>query len=220
MKKFKIVLILLLLIILDSFAQDGSVNTPNSGELIFRPKAYNQTIEVTLELLSEYGWLPNPNGGYFVYDDHLISSNKTVGFDSPTSMDGDGFVTWGKYLVNFSCGIYEYSFTIDLRDEDWTNNTQKYPSCADTYFTFDSEYNKIEIGLRLESNIVQTIDVVKSPSLDLNIWELWNAGAPVQNNFVPEVQLSVKNEVENTNHHFGFLKANNKIIPTDSFEKG
>lgn len=218
MKSLEKLIFTIFIILINFYAKEALADTNPSGELIFKPKNIYDLVQGSLYLISDYGWIPNPNGGYFVFDDHYISFSTAVRFGTPTSQNhAMGFVYWGKYEIYFTCvhnGIMkESSFTIDLRDERWITDANKYPSSPDTYFIFDFDNNNIEVAIRSESNIVQTIDI--PGSLDLTIWDLWNAGPPVQNNFVPEVQMDIDNIVENTTHNkFGFLKIDDIPYPT------
>ncbi len=190
------------------------------GELLFRVEnATSGKFNLTVST-SEYVWSWDQENNKIIrlssYNNSYI--NRTaLDFDAPKSWD-DQFrelMPWGKiYFVLSSLrtdGEIDFAkvFTIDFRDEDWVENTLKYPS-HDTYIYI----NQTSKSVRLQrSNPTTTLELNGNT---ISIWNFWNAGSPRIENFIVPVKLV--NEVENTTHHFGYLIANGNQVATDSNE--
>ena len=140
MKRFTTIIIMLVILLSRNLSADVKGVT---GELIFHPINLGaQTFTITVTT-SKYCWFWDKvatktvlNSTYYFQRSGLTGS---TAFDEPKDINGAnlGTIPWGKMSFNIqSTGGINLNFTIDLRDEDWSQNVNKYFT-HDTYINID-----------------------------------------------------------------------------------
>lgn len=209
MKMFLAFLILILM------PKINFADTQALGELIFVYKyPYSGNFNLSIST-SNYCWDYINSTVTLVsgYTRNKINITSTY-FDAPKSKDSGGDnIVWGLMTFTLTNNTPGQNFTtifnLDLRDENWSTNSSKYPS-HDTYIEIDPVEKKLYI----------TRDGVSS-QIYFNgtylIWQLWNAGSPLQTNF--SVPVTLKNRIESgPSTDFGTLWANYHQVTSGSSE--
>ena len=190
-----------------------------TGELIFHPINLGaQTFTITVTT-SKYCWFWDKvatktvlNSTYYFQRSGLTGS---TAFDEPKDINGAnlGTIPWGKMSFNIqSTGGINLNFTIDLRDEDWSQNVNKYFT-HDTYINIDFQGSGSAF---LSQGYARDVYDSEDPSQALlsslvNIWSFWSPGSnPNQSNFT--IPVTLQNRIEGQTSDFGNLIANSQQI--------
>ncbi len=212
MKKFNTIIILLFVLLLPGISNgDGGGVT---GELIFHPiNLDTQSFSITVTT-DEYCWTWDKINQKTVFQEdyyfQMSEITSQVAFDEPKDVNNAtlGTIPWGK--MNFtvhSTGGHNFSFTIDLRDENWSQNTSIYWT-HDTYVNINFQPNGL---IFLSQGTAKDVYDHNDPQQlllnnDVEIWSFWHPNStPDQYEF--KVPVTLHNYVEGSQDNFGYLLA-------------
>ena len=191
------------------FAQCGG------GELYFFVEPYlNTTFKMDVSIVaSEYVWYWDYNNNKPLPNPTFQSSftNETcTSYLAPKRGSGYNVIPWGLFIINvkgknqYGSILIERTFTLDLRDENWSiYNEPNYPG-VDTFIEFNTDVNPVSITISARQNGINRTLTVNENSI-FRIWDLWAVDVPLQANF--KIPVNLQNRIENTNFDFGYLKS-------------
>lgn len=180
-----------------------------TGELIVRSVNGTQPkLRITVNT-SSYAWKWNGTTQQVIPETRtfpVVHEGYSYNFDAPKNVNtSPDYLPWG--LMNFTVSTLDannnvvttINFTMDLRDEDWSTVTSKYPS-HDTYIERDVTLGKWYIYGGGKRSELKDGDLVR-------IWIFWNYdGDPNSSNL--KIPITLMNRTEGGNYDFGYLVAN------------
>ncbi|MGE5621303.1 MAG: T9SS type A sorting domain-containing protein [archaeon] len=193
-----------------------------TGEIIV--KSNNSTkLKVTVNT-SSYAWKWDGTANKVIPETRAFPISNTaasVMYDSPTSRNspsGVDYLPWG--LMDFTISTLDaygnvtstINITLDLRDEDWSELTSKYPN-HDTYINRDPASGKWYISRNDWSTLTGRETLLSNGAL-VHIWSFWSVESE-PNTANLKIPITLMNRTEGGNFDFGYLVANgNEQIPS------
>ncbi len=160
---------------------------------------------------SEYSWdwinntVVSIKNYYRNYTDVIGSKNFDAPKDKNAAIDS---IAWGKFSITVESISPNFSrtFTLDLRDENWSQETTYSVYQKDTYLIIDQSSQIIY--LKGSDPIGNVVTHTISNGDIINIWDFLQIEIPPdQSNF--KIPLTLNNRVENYSSDFGYLVSNN-----------
>ncbi|PIW70572.1 MAG: hypothetical protein COW08_01115 [Ignavibacteriales bacterium CG12_big_fil_rev_8_21_14_0_65_30_8] len=199
-----------------------------TGEIIFNPiNLGSQTYSITVST-NEYCWVwdTTTNKTVFLptysFNKSGLTGDSSAAFSEPKAANRASFGTipWGKMIfdIQSTYGV-NLSFTIDLRDVGWSQDTSKYWT-HDTYINFDFTVGENGFAFLSQGAPKDSFNINDATQISLSstvyIWSFWSPNSsPAQSAFKVPVTLFNKIE-ENPSISFGFLNANgNQVFSGD-----
>jgi hypothetical protein len=198
------------------------------GELYFFVEPYlNTTFKMDVSIVtSEYCWYwddnnnkPSPNPTF----QSSFTNETCTSYLAPKRGSGYNVIPWGLFTINvkgknqYGVILIERTFTLDLRDENWSiYNEPNYPG-VDTFIEFNTDVNPVTITISARQNGINRTYTVNDNSI-FRIWEMWGIDVPLQSNF--KVPVTLKNRIEDgPSTDFGSLWANNHEVTSGTPEE-
>jgi len=207
---FGLISILIILFVKTGFADPRA----KGGELLFDViNPFSGRFNLTVST-ADYAWAwDKQNSIVYLLNNYSRSLSNLQGytFDSPKDIDdGMDSIAWGVMTFTITSlpdqngmGVFSFTFTLDLRDEEWSHDQTKYPG-SDTHFRIDQHSSKVYAAHEGVGNTEMTNNA------SYTIWGIWFTNNPLQTNF--KVPVTLKNRIEGQYFDFGNLIANGQQI--------